>query len=317
MVWFQRIFAALLGTALLLVIAFTVGKVDWASAALPHAHLATSTTFAAVLTAAAVIASNPLSFLFNGPDWVRYLPAITPARSIFGHVFWASFLPTLVMTLMGAYCATFGDMTDPVAGLKPFMPAWLFIVYIFAVVGGSLANNVPTYYSSGLTLQAIGIKLHRHAATALDVAVATAMTLYLLFVENFSTALDNFVSLLMVWVGPYGGVWICDGFLRRGKYDPQAIHTPQAGGEYWGWRGINSTGYLAMAAGMVAAALSMKSPLYDGPLATLLGGTDLSWILGFPVSMVTYRLLSAADGASSNRWPRRLRNRRLTGPQSA
>ena len=138
------------------------------------------------------------------------------------------------------------------------------------------------------------------------------MTLYLLFVENFSTALDNFVSLLMVWVGPYGGVWICDGFLRRGKYDPQAIHTRQAAGEYWGWRGMNSAGYLAMAAGMVAAALSMKSPLYDGPLATLLGGTDLSWILGFPVSMVTYRLVSAVAVTSSSRWLRRLRNRRWT-----
>src|SRR5580700_257839 len=63
MVWFQRIFAALVGVALLVVIAFTAGRVDWSNAAAPHAHLAT-TTGAAFLTAAAVIASNPLSFLF-------------------------------------------------------------------------------------------------------------------------------------------------------------------------------------------------------------------------------------------------------------
>jgi NCS1 family nucleobase:cation symporter-1 len=294
MIWFQRIFAALLGFALLLVIAFTVGKVDWASAATPHAHLATTTTVAAVLTAAAVVGSNPMSFLFNGPDWVRYLPAAMPARSILGHVFWASFLPTLVMTLMGAFCATLGDMTDPVAGLKPFMPGWLFVIYIFAVVGGSLANNVPTYYSSGLSLQAIGIKLHRYAATLLDVAVSTAIALYLLFVQDFSTALNDFVSLLLVWVGPYGGVWICDGYLRRGKYDPEAIHMREAAtAEYWGWRGLNPAGYLAMGAGMVVAALTMKSPLYDGPLAIALGGADLSWILGLPVSMVAYWALSA------------------------
>ena len=299
MVWFQRIFSGLLGVALLVVIAFTAGKVDWASAASPHEHLATSTTLAALLTAAAVVASNPLSFLFNGPDWVRYLPAGTAARSIFGHVFWASFVPTLLMTLMGAFCATLGDMTDPVAGLKPFMPAWLFVVYIFAVVGGSLANNVPTYYSSGLTLQAVGIKLHRYAATLLDVAVSTALALYLLFVQDFSTALNDFVSLLLVWVGPYGGVWICDGFLRGGRYDPRAIHTREATGEYWGWRGLEATGYLAMAAGMVVAALTMKSPLYDGPLATALGGADLSWILGFPVSMIAYGLLSARSATNS------------------
>jgi purine-cytosine permease-like protein len=291
MVWFQRIFAALVGVALLVVIAFTAGKVDWANAAAPHAHLATTTT-AAFLTAAAVIASNPLSFLFNGPDWVRYLPSATPARPIFRHVFWASYLPSLVMTMMGAFCATLGDMSDPVAGLKPFMPPWLFIVYIFAVVGGSLANNVPTYYSSGLSLQAIGLKVHRYAATMLDVVVSTAITLYIVFVQDFSTALNNFIALLVVWVGPFGGVWICDGYLRRGKFDSRAIHRQEgATGRYWGWRGVNPSGYIAVAAGMTAAAMTMKSPLYDGPIATTLGGADLSWILGFPVSALSYWLL--------------------------
>ena len=127
-----------------------------------------------------------------------------------------------------------------------------------------------------------------------------AVALYLLFVQDFSTALNNFVSLLVVWVGPYGGVWICDGYLRRGKSDSQAIHTRQgAAGEYWGWRGLNPAGYLAMTVGMVIAALTMKSPLYDGPLATALGGADLSWILGLPVSMVTYWLLTARRQSKS------------------
>jgi purine-cytosine permease-like protein len=179
-----------------------------------------------------------------------------------------------------------------VAGLKPFMPPWLFILYIFAVVGGSLASNVPTYYSSGLSLQATGLKLHRYAATILDVIVSTGMALYILFVQDFSTALNDFVSLLVMWVGPYGGVWICDGFLRRGQYDVRAIHSRQGpGGGYWGWRGVNPAGCLAVLAGMAVAALTMKSPLYNGPIATALGGADLSWILGLPVSMSVYWLL--------------------------
>jgi nucleobase:cation symporter-1, NCS1 family len=294
MVWFQRIFAALVGVALLVVIAFTASKVDWANPGPPHAHLATTATAAAFLTAAAVIASNPMSFLFNGPDWVRYLPSATPARPIFSHVFWASYLPSLVMTMMGVFCATLGDMSDPVAGLKPFMPPWLFIVYIFAVVGGSLASNVPTYYSSGLSLQAIGLRLHRYAATMLDVVVSTAIALYIIFVQDFSAALNNFIALLVVWVGPFGGVWLCDGYLRRGKYDVRAIHSEEgAAGRYWGWRGLKPSGCIAIAAGMAVAAMTMKSPLYDGPIATALGGADLSWILGLPVSMLSYWLLTA------------------------
>jgi nucleobase:cation symporter-1, NCS1 family len=294
MVWFQRVFAALVGAALLLVMIYTVGEVDWAHSALPHAKLGSTTVAAAFLTAAAVIASNPLSFLFNGPDWVRYLPSATPARRIFWHVFGASYIPSLALTMMGAFCATLGDMSDPVAGLKPFIPPWLFMIYIAAVVGGSLANNVPTYYSSGLSIQAIGIKVHRYTATLLDVVASTAITLYILFVQDFSTALNDFIALLVAWVGPFGGVWIADALLRRGQYDARGIHS-QAGaaGRYWGWHGLNPAGCIAMAAGMSIAALSMKSPIYNGPLATALGGADLSWVLGFPVSLLLYLALTA------------------------
>jgi nucleobase:cation symporter-1, NCS1 family len=292
MVWFQRIFSALIGGALLLVLAFTVGKVDWVHAAVPHASLSGATAVATLFAAIAVVASNPLSFLFNGPDWVRYLPSKTSGHSIFRHVFWASFLPSVLLTLMGAYCATLGDMSDPVAGLKPFVPGWLFFVYIAAVIGGSLANNVPTYYSSGLTLQALGLNVHRYLATALDVIVSALITLYIVFVQDFTTALNDFIALLVMWVGPYGGIWIADAWLRRGRYDALALHRKGPAGSYWGWRGFNLAGCIALAAGMLVAAMTMKSPLYDGPLARALGGADLSWLLGFPVAGVTYAALT-------------------------
>jgi purine-cytosine permease-like protein len=248
---------------------------------------------AAFLTACAAIASNPLSFLFNGADWVRYLPSATPGRAVFQRVFWASYLPSLALTAMGAICATLGDMSDPVAGLKPFMPGWLFVIYIFAVFGGSLANNIPTYYSSGLALQAIGLKLHRNVATGLDVIVSTAIALYILFVQDFSTALNDFIAVLVVWVGPYGGVWICDGFMRRGKFDFLAIHAKaDAAGRYWGWHGINPAGCIALLCGMTAAALTTKSPLFDGPIAIALGGTDISWLVGLPMSALVYAALT-------------------------
>jgi purine-cytosine permease-like protein len=289
MIWFQRIFAVLVSAALGLVMVFVAGRIHFGAPAGSHVALSTGATIAAFLTACGAIASNPLSFLFNGPDWVRYLPTATPGPAIFRRVFWASFLPSVALAVMGAISATLGDMSDPVAGLKPFIPAWLFSIYIFAVIGGSLANTVPTYYSSGLSLQALGLKVHRNVATALDVMVATLITLYLLFVQDFSTALESFIALLVVWVGPFGGVWICDGCLRRGRFDFQAIHSvARAGGRYWGWHGLNPRGCLALLAGMVAAALTMRSPLFDGPIAVALGGSDLSWIVGFPVSALIY-----------------------------
>jgi purine-cytosine permease-like protein len=126
----------------------------------------------------------------------------------------------------------------------------------------------------------------------LDVIVSTGITLYIIFVQDFSTALNDFIALLVMWVGPYGGVWICDALLRRGHYDARAIHSKaRAGGRYWGWRGLNLAGCVAIVAGMVVSALTMNSPLYEGPIASALGGADLSWILGLPVSALLYAAL--------------------------
>jgi NCS1 family nucleobase:cation symporter-1 len=292
MVWFQRVFAVLVTGALIVVIAFVLANNEF-HAGNSHVFLSPGAAVAAFLTACAAIASNPLSFLFNGADWVRYLPSATSARAVFKQVFWASYLPSLTLTAMGAICATLGDMSDPVAGLKPFMPGWLFIIYIFAVFGGSLANNIPTYYSSGLALQSIGLRLHRNIATGLDVIVSTAIALYILFVQDFSTALNDFIAVLVMWVGPYGGVWICDGLMRRGKFDCAAIHSRAgAAGRYWGWHGLNLAGCIALLCGMTAAALTTKSPLFDGPLAVALGGADISWLVGPPVSALVYAALT-------------------------
>ena len=82
MVWFQRIFAAAVSMVLLLVMAFTLPQVHWSQAAMSHVPLTTTTVTAAFCVACSIIASNPVSFLFNGPDWVRYLPSRTPGRAI-------------------------------------------------------------------------------------------------------------------------------------------------------------------------------------------------------------------------------------------
>jgi len=42
---------------------------------------------------------------------------------------------------------------------------------------------------------------------------------------------------------------------------------------------------------MTAAALTTKSPLFDGPIAVALGGTDISWLVGLPVSALVYASL--------------------------
>lgn len=288
MVFLQRIFAAALGAVFLVVLAWTAPQVRWDHLATSHPPLLGLALAAAFMTGCGVVASQPVSYLYNGPDWVRYLPSGTPARRIFHTVFWWTFLPSVVLTGAGALWASLGDMSDPVAGLRPLLPTWLYIAFVFTVIAGSVANNVPTFYSSGLALQAAGLRLSRWAATCLDIALSTAAVLYVLFVQDLSTVLNDFVSLLVAWSGPYAGVWLSDGLLRRWRFHLKDIH-PEPGDRRP--RRPTARAWIAFAAGAALAALTMKSPLYQGPLNRLLGGMDLSWVLGLATSALAYALL--------------------------
>ncbi len=131
----------------------------WTGRRARRGELTTWETIAVILAAGAVIASGPISYLFNAPDWVRYLPSRTASASIFWTVFLASGAIALFLSVMGVLLASRGDMSDPVGGVEPFVPQWLYILYILAAVGGSVANNVGAYYSSGLCLQSAGLPL--------------------------------------------------------------------------------------------------------------------------------------------------------------
>ena len=293
MIYLQRGFAVALMVVLVLVLAYTVGGVDWSAKG--PGELTSWQTLAAVLAAGAVVASGPISYLFNAPDWVRYLPSSTPARSIFWTVFLSSGAIALFLSTMGVLLASRGDMGDPVGGVRPFVPGWLFVLYILSAVGGSIANNVGSFYSSGLCLQSIGLPLRRYQATTLDTVVSTAIVLYILLVQDFTNVLEHFVALLVVWLAPFAAVWLTDGVMRRWRYEADEIHDLTPRGRYWGWNGVNPAGWIAVAAGVAVCLLTIHAPTFSGPVSDALAGADLTWTLGPLTSAAVYWALARGN----------------------
>jgi purine-cytosine permease-like protein len=300
LVYLQRFFAVALTVVLIAVLVYGAGDVDWSARAGGdlQGDLTTGHVVAGILAAGAVIASGPVSYLFNASDFVRYLPSATSSRTIFWTVFLSSGVIALFLSVMGVLLAARGDMSDPIAGVEPFVPGWLFVLFILAAVGGSIANNVVAYYSSGLCLQSIGLPLKRYQTTALDTVVSAAIVLYILFVRDFTSVLHDFVALLVVWLGPFGAVWITDGLMRRWRYDPGEIHDVGAGGRYWGWHGFNLRGTIALLAGVAVCLLTVNAPSLQGPVSGALGGADLTWTLGPLASATLYWALARRTLAS-------------------
>ena len=304
LVWFQRIFAVLLTIVLVVVLAYTIGGVNWSAG--PAHPLSTAATIGAFFAATAVVASGPLSFMFNCSDWPRYLPSGTPSRSIFWTVVWSNMGIVVLLGFMGVVLSTRGDMSNPVAGLTSLIPEWLFILYAIAAVGGAVANNVITFYASGLTLQSVGVPLRRYQATMLDTTVSTVLVIYVVFIaSSFLTTVNDFLSLLLIWIGPFAGVWLVDGTLRQWSYDPIDIHAVHGGsaGRYWGWHGINVKGFASMLLGAGVCVLTINSPALEGPISTSLSGSDFTWILGPVVAGAIYYVLARADVRASAQVP--------------
>jgi len=294
MIFVQRFFAVMLGITVILVFLHIVGDVDWDK---PGASsLSGGAEFGLLLVGIAIIASAPLSYMFNTSDFSRYLPGATSSRAIFWTVMLAAGGTAFFLCLVGAMAATLGDFADPVAGMEPLIPGWLFIFYILAAMGGAVANNVPTFYASGLTLQAAGIPLKRYQATILDSSVATVIVLYILFVsEDFQATLNDFLSFLLVWIGPFAGIWLADNVLRRFVYDPADLHRLD-GGRYYGWKGFRTPGLVALVVGAIVCFLTLSAPKYQGPLSeSLLSNGDLTWLLGPPVGALVYVLLTRRE----------------------
>jgi NCS1 nucleoside transporter family len=280
----NKLFSYLLGIGTLVLGVLVLPKTDL------HAHpaLGAPTHTGAWLLALVVMAAAPFSWVNTGADYSRYLPRRTSGARITLWTALGGALPAVVITVFGVAAATATDMSDPVAGLKAILPNWFFVTYLAIIVFGTITNNFLNTYSSGMSLLALGLKAKRWQAVLIDATIGTALSAYALFVFDFTESFTSFLSLMVLWIAPWCGIYLADMALRRGRYDVAALH--QHGGRYWYRRGFNPLALGWFAAGIVLGALFSSSAVYTGPLTGWVGGGDISIFVGFAVAVVGYYL---------------------------
>ena len=185
MVYLQRVFAVALTLVLLLVLAYAVGGVRLVRRAGP-ATWRTGTRVPRILAAGAVIAVGPDLLPFNAADWVRYLPSRTSAAA---HLLDGPRQQRrdrrCCLSVMGVLLASRGDMSDPIAGVEPFVPG-LAVRALHPRCGRRLDRQQRRHLLLVRAVPAVA----RPAAEALPGDRArrrwssTAMVLYILFVAG-------------------------------------------------------------------------------------------------------------------------------------
>ena len=159
--------AAIVKSLRLLIAPFVVLFAIMLGFAIPHANLqrvahgAGWQTYMAGL--AFTIALSGLGWAECGNDYTRYCPAATSKKGIVGWVFLGTAVPEILIMTLGAVIGTFiAGVGTGAGGLLPFahqslIPAWFVVVFLLFAVVQLFAINSLDMYSSGVTLQAIGL----------------------------------------------------------------------------------------------------------------------------------------------------------------
>lgn len=290
--------------SILFVVAFAV----MAALVLPHVHLGAyhkSTTWLLWTTALVLIVSaGGLGWSENGNDYSRYLPRSTPRYQTFWAATLGGAIPSILLELLGAAAFLVSPKATEVTGLPSTFASWFFWPFAVVALLQLFSINTLDMYSSGVTLQAIGVPVRRWGAVLIDTVVAGAVTAVVIFEGSFYSDLSGFLDYIVVWLAPWFAIIVVDYLLRRGRYDPQALFS--RGGVYWRNGGINWRAILALLLGMAAALLWTDAkfyvPAYTGPLSSATGDADFSWVVGMLIAGLGYwglswrRVPAEADG---------------------
>ena len=246
---------------------------------------------------ALVVSAGGLGWTENANDYSRYLPADTKKWRIVLAVALGGAIPSALLEILGAAVATAVPISQAggiasVNGLVSVFPAWFVWPYLIVAIFQLFAINSIDLYSSGVTLQSLGLHLKRYHCVIVDTIVAGGFTFYAIYSSRFSTLLADFLLFIIVWLGPWCGIYLVDYYLRRGRYDHLSLQN-EHGGRYFRNGGVHWPAIIAQAVGMVAAALWLNaySP-YVSWLSTHFGGSDFSVFMGLFFGSMTYYVLA-------------------------
>ncbi|MHA7303934.1 purine-cytosine permease family protein [Arthrobacter sp. TMN-49] len=231
-------------------------------------------------------------------DYSRYLPANTPARKTFlacmsGSVLgaqWSMTLGALFAAIPMAAGHAFLDGQVAFVGELAGGGAFAVLMYIVIVVGKLTVNTLNAYggYMTILTSVSAFTRQLRFAPWVrfayvigfISVSVIIALVASADFISNFK----NFVLLLLMVFIPWSSINLVDFyFSSKEKVDVPALYDPK--GRYGAW---NVPALLTYAFGVVVQIPFLAQHMHTGPITPLLGGADISWIVGLVATALVY-----------------------------
>ncbi|MRH88434.1 cytosine permease [Nocardia sp. SYP-A9097] len=250
---------------------------------------------ATFLLAVALGASWQLTFGPYVADYSRYLPRSTSDRA----TFWSTFAGTVIGS---QWSMTFGALIAAVAS-KSFMkdqvgfigdlagPAAVAVLIYLVIVTGKLTVNVLNAYGGFMSILTTVTafegrsRISTLARSLYIIGFTTVATLIAIAASaDFLANFKNFVLALLMVFTPWSAINLIDYYLiSKERIDIPALY--DANGRYGAW---NVPALACYFTGVLVQIPFLATKLYTGPITDMLGGADISWIVGIVVTAGLY-----------------------------
>jgi NCS1 family nucleobase:cation symporter-1 len=164
------------------------------------------------------------------------------------------------------------------------------VIYLVIVTGKLTVNTLNAYggYMTMLTsVTAFTRKSTAPSRTRLVYVVAfigLSVLIAVLASPDFIANFKNFVLLLLMVFIPWSSINLVDYYLvSKEKVDIPALYDPD--GRYGRW---NKTALFSYAVGILVQIPFLAQTLYTGPMTKMLGGADISWLVGLVVTALVF-----------------------------
>ncbi len=234
-------------------------------------------------------------------DYSRYLPKNVSGPKTFWAVFGGNVLGTILYAGLGIYITALAPKGSSVTVIGSLAGIWILPILAISLVGSDTLNA----YTGMLALESVRSSWQRVVASRR----ARSIGLLLMFIigvllaetgyQTFLNSFENFINVLLFLFVPWSVINLIDFYLvKRGQYDVPSFFSPT--GQYGGWRWRAIIPYVVA---LVAEVPFLDQTFYTGPMVKVLGGADLSWIVGFVVAGVLYLVISSTVSGGAHEEP--------------
>lgn len=228
-----------------------------------------------------------LGWINIAADWSRYQKrTASDAAIVSWNTIGGSIAPVILVVFGLLLGASDEDLLnaiagDPVGALATILPIWVLIPFLLTAVLALVSGAVLGIYSSGLTLLSLGIRIPRPSAAAIDGAILTIGTIFVVFfATDFLGPFQSFLITLGVPLASWAGILIADILRRRKDYDDDALFDAKGRYGAWDWTSIGTMVVTSVIGwGLVVNNFAAEATWnnWQGYLLFLIGGKDGDW----------------------------------------